>query len=126
MQNALLARRLCFLLFFFAVFVRTDLGRAFAAAAFGVGAADAFFSALFRPNEIKQSGAYYHRDSDNDNYILHFDLRAFCSLFFLMIREARITAIKRTIAQPSKGIQPSPNEPPVISVPKKNTKKATV
>lgn len=102
---------------------------AFTAAGFGMGAADAFLSAPFCANDIKQ-GASYHYCYSYDNYnIFHFTLRAasfFSSLSFLMIREAKIATIASTIAQPTIGIQPSPNEPPVNSVPKKNTRKPTV
>ncbi len=97
-----------------------------------IGTSDAFFTAFFCTDDIKNRSADYKHDNCDPNKINHirrYTLRA-CSalicLFRLTIIAVKITTIESTIAQPRTGIQAAPKPPPVISVPKKNTRKPTV
>ena len=134
--------RLPFALIFFLVllFRTSTLARAArTAAGFAVWAADALLPAFLCLEDITDGRADDQSNHKNQNDIngSHADapfpyayaFRAYSALtclFLLIITAAKMTAMVRTIAQPRIGIQAAPKLPPVISVPKKNTRKPMV
>ncbi len=89
--------------------------------------ADAFLSAALRADDIDCRAADDESDQgDHDDISDHFAASVLSLFFCFTMSAVKTAAISKTTDQPSTGIQGSPSEPPVMSVPKKNVKNPTV